>query len=294
MENKNSKARMQVIFGTLLFALILMGEFYTVIVYPQMYIAVIGFAIFGLGSLYFVVSRLFSMKEQKEHRREEQYDSIFKSEKASYLMLKKYFEDIEEKLSSLEKAAKVPTEEIVNAQKGIAKVIVNRSRENTEALLSSNELLTEQIKLILDKLEELSRTLDDNKQVIHENRDEIAKVIDAGKESILRDQQQILSTNEKALKLNNQELIVNIKDMELRINSAIMNSQKVVSQVPVMTAPLQMTSAAVNVPEEEAPLSNAGTDEIMADFGMELMDVSEPEPIPEPELIAVQLLYSGG
>ena len=42
------------------------------------------------------------MKEQKELRREEQYDSIFKSEKASYLMLKKYFEEIEDKLNYLE------------------------------------------------------------------------------------------------------------------------------------------------------------------------------------------------
>ncbi len=33
--------------------------------------------------------------------REEQYDSIFKSEKASYLMLRKYFDEIEEKIEML-------------------------------------------------------------------------------------------------------------------------------------------------------------------------------------------------
>lgn len=45
-----------------------------------------------------VISGFFSLNALKEDRREEQYDSIFKSEKASYLMLRKYFDEIEKRL----------------------------------------------------------------------------------------------------------------------------------------------------------------------------------------------------
>lgn len=50
-----------------------------------------------------VISGFFSLNALKEDRREEQYDSIFKSEKASYLMLMKYFDEIEEKIEMLQK-----------------------------------------------------------------------------------------------------------------------------------------------------------------------------------------------
>ena len=50
-----------------------------------------------------VISGFFSLNALKEDRREEQYDSIFKSEKESYLMLRKYFDEIEEKIEMLQK-----------------------------------------------------------------------------------------------------------------------------------------------------------------------------------------------
>ena len=136
MKNKDSRARMQVIFGVLLFALVLMSELYTMINYPKMFIVLAAIAVVDLLCLYIVINGLMTMQEQKSARNEEQYESVFKSEKASYLMLKKYFEEIEDKLNYLEQASKIPTEEIVNAQKGIAKVIINRSHENTEALMN--------------------------------------------------------------------------------------------------------------------------------------------------------------
>ena len=45
------------------------------------------------------------------------------------------------KLAYMEEASKIPTEEIVNAQKGIAKVIIKRFHENTDALMNSYEQL---------------------------------------------------------------------------------------------------------------------------------------------------------
>ena len=85
---------------------------------------------------------------------EEQYDSIFKSEKASYLMLRKYFDEIEGKIEILQKESKIPTEDIINAQKGIAKVVINRNKENADAIMSSNEQLMETFEHLENKLKE--------------------------------------------------------------------------------------------------------------------------------------------
>ena len=136
MKNKDSKARMQIIFGILLFALTFMAELYAMVNFPKMFIVLAVLAVADLICLYVAIKGMISVYEIKYARREEQYESIFKSEKASYIMLKKYFEEIAVKLAYMEEASKIPTEEIINAQKGIAKVIIKRSHENTDALMS--------------------------------------------------------------------------------------------------------------------------------------------------------------
>ena len=136
MKKKDTKARMQIIFGALILALFFSVELYMMINYSDKYLIIAGIALVELIFLYVIIQGIFALKEEKEIRNEAQYDNVFKSEKASYLMLKKYFEEFEDKLNYLEKASKVPTEEIVNAQKGIAKVVMNRTRQGSEAMLN--------------------------------------------------------------------------------------------------------------------------------------------------------------
>ena len=216
MKNKDSKARMQVIFGVLLFAFVMSTELYAMINYSKMYLVIAGLAVIDLVCLYVVINGLFALREMKDARNEEQYDSVFKSEKASYLMLKKYFEEIEDKLNYLEKAAKVPTEEIVNAQKGIAKVIINRNRENTEALINSNEQVMEQFT-------ECSSTIAD-----------ITKLLSAYKDEIVSEQKKTEEVNEQSIQVKMQDLLLQMKDMELRLNQAINQIQKVNYQQPMV------------------------------------------------------------
>lgn len=88
MKNKDSKARMQMIFGILLFAFIFMAELYAMVNFPKMFIVLAVLAVADLICLYVAINGIISVYETKYTRREEQYESIFKSEKASYLMLK--------------------------------------------------------------------------------------------------------------------------------------------------------------------------------------------------------------
>ena len=279
MKNKNSKARMQVIFGTLLFALILMAELYTMINYSKLFVAIAVFAVVDLGCLYVVINGILIMKEQKELRREEQYDSIFKSEKASYLMLKKYFEEIEDKLNYLEKVAKVPTEEIINAQKGIAKVIITRNRENAEAMMNSNDLVMEQIDALDGQMKELNQAISDNRNVMDASAKEIESAVNAGRDAVMEGQKRLLEANENDLQIRIQELTVSLKDMELRLNSAIMQSQKIIAQAPVMTA-----SIPVAAPVQQATPATSSEPPVEPLYEEPIEELVEEPIMPEPSM----------
>ena len=279
MKNKNSKARMQVIFGTLLFALILMAELYTMINYSKLFVAIAVFAVVDLGCLYVVINGILIMKEQKELRREEQYDSIFKSEKASYLMLKKYFEEIEDKLNYLEKVAKVPTEEIINAQKGIAKVIITRNRENAEAMMNSNDLVMEQMDALDGQIKELNQAISDNRNVMDASAKEIESAVNAGRDAVMEGQKRLLEANENDLQIRIQELTVSLKDMELRLNSAIMQSQKIIAQAPVMTA-----SIPVAAPVQQAAPATSSEPPVEPLYEEPIEELVEEPIMPEPSM----------
>ena len=231
MKNKDSKARMQMIFGILLFAFIFMAELYAIVNFPKMFIVLVVLAAADLICLYVAIRGVISVYETKYARREEQYESIFKSEKASYLMLKKYFEEISVKLAYMEEASKIPTEEIVNAQKGIAKVIIKRSHENTDALMNSYEQL-------LDRFDTFQKGMDGFGTVAGVYKDEILSACKDEISSVQKDGKEQEHSQDKEIAAKLQEIIIAIKDMELRLNQTIMNSQKVVVSQPQVSVPV--------------------------------------------------------
>ena len=209
-------------------------------------------------------------------------------------MLKKYFEEIEEKLSYLEKVAKVPTEEIVNAQKGIAKVIINRSRENTDALLNSNELLMTQYDRVSEKLDSLMTLVNQNGEVLRSDKDVVASILTDFKNEILRDQRDIISGSENAVKLHNQELVVNLKDMELRLNTALMQSQKVVAQAPVMAAAAPVVMPVTEVVPQPEAVEEVMPEPVEEETTPPMPDLSDPNRAMSPDEIAALFANMGG
>ena len=250
MKKKDTKARMQIIFGALILALFFSAELYMMINYSDKYLIIAGIALVELIFLYVIIQGIFTLKDEKEVRNEEQYDNVFKSEKASYLMLKKYFEEFEDKLNYLEKASKIPTEEIVNAQKGIAKVIMNRNREGSEAMISTTEQIAEQLTEVQKQSEALQ------------------SLLASCKDEIIVSQKAAGDSSEKSVQMQIQDLVVQMKDMELRLNAALSQNQKVVVSQPQVSVPV----AAPVVPQP-APQNH-----------MEETPV-EPEISPEPEIL---------
>ena len=246
-DKKQKKAKIQVIFLILISTLVLLADFYAIINYPKEYMLIAAITVIFMICLWGVISGFFSLSAIKEDRREEQYDSIFKSEKASYLMLRKYFDEIEEKIEILQKESKIPTEDIINAQKGIAKVVINRNKENADAIMNSNEQLMETFEQLENKLKESNDfIIESQKNVIYDNLKDIME------------KQQVLSDS--------------IKDMEIRLSHAITAN------------PIQFT-ANVEMPKQtnDAPQSAPAMEAIPEPEPVsEAPHVPEPEPVVEP------------
>lgn len=272
MKNKDSKARMQMIFGILLFAFIFMAELYAIVNFPKMFIVLAVLAAADLICLYVAIRGVISVYETKYARREEQYESIFKSEKASYLMLKKYYEEISVKLAYMEEASKIPTEEIVNAQKGIAKVIIKRSHENTEALMNSYEQL-------MDQFTTFQQGIDGLGTVAGAYKEEILSAYKDEKSPAPKDEEVHDHAQDKETVAKLQEIILAIKDMELRLNQTIMNSQKVVVSQPQVSVPV-----ATPVEPQPAPQNHVEETPVEPEISPEPEESMEPEPEISPDL----------
>ena len=249
-DKKQKKAKIQVIFLILISTLVLLADFYAIINYPKEYMLIAAITVIFMICLWGVISGFFSLSAIKEDRREEQYDSIFKSEKASYLMLRKYFDEIEEKIEILQKESKIPTEDIINAQKGIAKVVINRNKENADAIMNSNEQLMETFEHLENKLKESNDfIIESQKNVIYDNLKDIME------------KQQVLSDS--------------IKDMEIRLSQAITAN-------PIQfTANVEMPKQTIDAPQS-APAMEAipEPESVQAN---ESEQIPEPIPVNEPE-----------
>ena len=249
-DKKQKKAKIQVIFLILISTLVLLADFYAIINYPKEYMLIAAITVIFMICLWGVISGFFSLSALKEDRREEQYDSIFKSEKASYLMLRKYFDEIEGKIEILQKESKIPTEDIINAQKGIAKVVINRNKENADAIMNSNEQLMETFEHLENKLKESNDFIIENqKNVIYDNLKDIME------------KQQVLSDS--------------IKDMEIRLSQAI--TANPIQFTANVEMPKQTTDAPQSAPAMEAI---PGPEPVQAN---ESEQIPEPIPVNEPE-----------
>ena len=237
-----------------------------------MFIVLVVLAAADLICLYVAIRGVILVYETKYARREEQYESIFKSEKASYLMLKKYFEEISVKLAYMEEASKIPTEEIVNAQKGIAKVIIKRSHENTDALMNSYEQL-------LDRFDTFQKGMDGFGTVAGAYKDEILSACKDEISSVQKDGKEQEHSQDKEIAAKLQEIIIAMKDMELRLNQTIMNSQKVVVSQPQVSVPV-----ATPVEPQPAPQNHVEETPVEPEISPEPEESMEPEPEISPDL----------
>ncbi len=252
IKQKKDSYNLRIVTAVLVLTVLVLGELYVMINYPSNYVALIVLTVVALADIYILIASAIQKNYKKEIDQYEQYDNLFKSEKASYLVTRKSFEDIADQLDRIEEAAGSPTKDIIDAQKSIAKVTISRNKENSDALMNSNDKLLEQIFNLSDRLDNLEKNVLEQQRIIVENAN-------------------------KDLLLKQQEMAASVKEMELSIHNTILAEVGKINGAPAVAytaAPVQPSSAApveeVTPEEPEAPI-----DEVMPE-----------EPATEPETTA--------
>lgn len=264
IKQKKDSYNLRIVTAVLVLTVLVLGELYVMINYPSNYVALIVLTVVALADIYILIASAIQKNYKKEIDQYEQYDNLFKSEKASYLVTRKSFEDIADQLDRIEEAAGSPTKDIIDAQKSIAKVTISRNKENSDALMNSNDKLLEQIFNLSDRLDNLEKNVLEQQRIIVEN------------------------TN-KDLLLKQQEMAASVKEMELSIHNTILAEVGKINGAPAVAytaAPVQPSSAApveeVTPEEPEAPINEVMPEEPEAPID----EVMPEEPATEPETAA--------
>ena len=149
MEKKKEKNyRLSLVISILIAACLFVADLYIMINMPQNVLALAAVNVLFLAAIYYVIDAVTRQISAAAERKEEQYDSIFKSEKASYLLLRKTFDDLYELIEKGNQSRKANVEDIIHAQKAVAKVSIGRNKENTDALMNSNDRIMEKISML--------------------------------------------------------------------------------------------------------------------------------------------------
>ena len=264
IKQKKDSYNLRIVTAVLVLTVLVLGELYVMINYPSNYVALIVLTVVALADIYILIASAIQKNYKKEIDQYEQYDNLFKSEKASYLVTRKSFEDIADQLDRIEEAAGSPTKDIIDAQKSIAKVTISRNKENSDALMNSNDKLLEQIFNLSDRLDNLEKNVLEQQRIIVENAN-------------------------KDLLLKQQEMAASVKEMELSIHNTILAEVGKINGAPAVTytaASVQPSPAApveeVMPEEPEAPIDEVMPEEPEAPIN----EVMPEEPETEPETTA--------
>ena len=280
----------KILFSSLTIILLVLVELFLMIVMPQMLPAIAAIGVVIVGCAYVDLSACMKRIHKKEEEQKEQYASMLKSEKASYLLIRKYFDEIEEQMTLMEEKFSEPFQGVIAAQKATAKATINRNKENAGAIMSSNDKLMEQVMNLKSKVEELSGL--------------ISEVVDE------REKSQNTTLLQKQTEMSNQ-----MRELELSLRNEILqvvNKLSSVSPQVVMSAPQMMPlqqpmPAPVNSelqPETfdmpDSPDELGGLGDIPDFVPLDAVEEETPEPIveevseelppmPEPEPVVEEL-----
>lgn len=270
-EQKRENSQLKITFSVLIMVLSFLAELYTMIILKGNPIYLAGFGLVFLIFSYVLMNSVMQLQYQKLREEKEEHEGLLKSEKASYLIIKKSFDEVFQRMDYIEKNLQLPTEELLTAQKAFAKININRSKENADALMNSNDKL-------LEKIVSFERTLQNNNEKLLDGQNQ--NMEQRLQEVILR--QQELSSSIKELELNMRNEILQA------VNSITSSQPQVIMQQPVQ--PPVMENVQPEEPMEEEPVVE---ESIIEEPVMEEPIVEEPlieEPVVEEPIIEEPLM----
>ncbi len=174
--NSILKEKLIIAFSSVFEALFLLLELYFMIHSRENFVALIVVAICMILVLFFLVMAIIDLNQKIKNMEWKEYQDIYKAQKASYLSTKKAFDEIGQRLSALEEGNSFPAEDIISAQKAVAKVTISRNKENAEALMNANDELIQRVfgfeEKLADNKEELMKL---QQEIMQQTKDEMSE-----------------------------------------------------------------------------------------------------------------------
>ena len=232
-----------------------------------------------------LVTYIHRMKNEEKAHSDEQVEELLRTGKANYLMQKK----LAEKIDNIGEKDAVPADEIITAQKAIAKLMLARNKENTDALMHSNEQVIEKTLEVEEKLSENSQQImdmqrnlmDEKLQELTQSQKLVLDNLNDVKESLQSDMQDVLSnmihdTLEKELASAIEQIHTYVKEAVSQAVGSV--KENPAAEVPVMAAVSpamdeELPDPGMPAESEELPDHGMPTeDEELPDLGMPAMD----------------------
>ena len=173
---KKKGSKFKLIVSVIITVALFLAELYVMITAPANMIAVIGIGAGILLTAGLAVSAALDFVDERTGVNKEYYESIYKSEKTSYLLLKKRLEALPKQVQALEKQTGKTdnsSAEIIKAQKSIAKVMMGKNKESQELLFVELNNLEASLN---DSVHDLSKRLSGFQEEIERLADHIAKI----------------------------------------------------------------------------------------------------------------------
>ncbi len=231
-------------------------DVYTMINFPKSYIVIGIVSVIFLVFTFLLVWAAVKLHLEKISRQEEVYDELFKSSKATYLMMRKSFGEMEDTVNNIGEIVKTPIAEFMDEQKNISLITVNRSKENADALMNSNDKL-------LDKFFEFETTLENFE------------------EQMMSKQKELMDSSVREITMKQQELSSVIKDSEIEIKKEMLSMSRPMAQSmmqPVMEPVVAQVEPEIPVvdfeTEEEPVIGFEPEEEISLGFEEEEPEIS--------------------
>ena len=237
-----------------------------------------------------LVTYIHRMKNEEKAHSDEQVEELLRTGKANYLMQKK----LAEKIDNIGEKDAVPADEIITAQKAIAKLMLARNKENTDALMHSNEQVIEKTLEVEEKLSENSQQImdmqknqmDEKLQELMQSQKLVLDNLNDVKESLQSDMQDVLSnmihdTLEKELASAIEQIHTYVKEAASQAVDSV--KENLAAEVPVMAAVSpamdeELPDQGMPTESEELPDSGMPTeDEELPDLGVPTEDEELPD-----------------
>ena len=217
------KEKITIAFASVIEALFLLLEIYFMIHAKGNFPVLLIVAICMVAVLFFLVLSIIELSQKNKEKERLDYEDIYKAQKASYLAQRKYFDELNERLNQLEENTNFPAEDIITAQKAVAKVTISRSKENADALMNANDELIQRVFGFEEKL------ADNN-------------------DALLRQQETLLQQTREELVANNQGM----QDQFAALHQALEQMKQEISDLELRQAAHPAASPVAESPAAEA------------------------------------------